>query len=75
MNSQFTLQDLSGISLAILAFGVLLLPSGFLTGWLGNTLGFRRTSLTEKSLLSIVLSIAVFPIVTNPARKMVRSCG
>ena len=65
MHSQFTLQDLWGISLAILAFGVLLVPSGFLVGWATNVLGFRRASLTEQSLLSIVLSIAVFPIITN----------
>jgi hypothetical protein len=32
---------------------------------LTNVLGFRRASLTEKSLLSVVLSIAVFPIAVN----------
>jgi hypothetical protein len=42
-----------------------LFPCGFLAGWLTNVLGFRRASLTEKSLLSVVLSIAVFPIAVN----------
>lgn len=65
MNSHFTFQDLSSISIAILAFGVLLLPIGYLTGWISNVLEFRKADLTEKLLLSIVFSFAVFPIVVN----------
>jgi hypothetical protein len=54
--------DAGGIVAATIAFGLILVPPGFVLGWCSNLLGFRQRSGSEKLLFSVALSIATVPI-------------
>jgi len=60
----FTLQDIFGIVIAFLLFPLFLFIPGYFIGWISNSLNFRHRSLPLKVLLSLVLSVSVWPIAT-----------
>ncbi len=58
----YMIADLVGTAGATLVFSILFLPPGFVLGWASNLLGFRGHSWSEKLLWSVVLSVAMTPI-------------
>jgi hypothetical protein len=65
------IQDLMGIPVAFSLFPLLLLIPGYVLGWYTNVLSFRSRSGTLRILLGVVLSIAVCPILTYLAARLV----
>lgn len=61
---QFMLQDLQGILAAAVLFPLFLLIPGYVLGWATNLLQFRQRTLLTRTLLAIVLSISICPILT-----------
>ncbi|HEV2202228.1 MAG TPA: hypothetical protein VGR73_20610 [Bryobacteraceae bacterium] len=58
----FTRDDLIGVAIGTLLFAVLLLPPGYLFGWLFDLLDFRRRNWPEQLATSVVLSVSMVPI-------------
>ncbi len=58
----FTRDDLLGIALATALFAFLLIPPGYVIGWLFDLLGFRKLTWWWRISVSVVLSISVCPI-------------
>ncbi len=61
--AHFMREDLVGVGLATLLFAAVLIPPGYLVGWLFDLLEFRRRSRPWQVLTSLVLSISIVPIV------------
>lgn len=58
----FTAADLAQTTLASLAFGLFLLPTGYLLGLASNLFGMRGRSGAEKLLFAVPFSVATTPI-------------
>ena len=58
----FMREDLLGVGLATVLFAALLVPPGYLFGWLFDLLEFRRRSWPWQVLTSLVLSVSIVPI-------------
>jgi hypothetical protein len=67
-NYAFTLWDCAGILLAALAYFPLVFVPGYVLGWAGNLLGFRRLPLAWRILAACPLSIAFTPILVYWSR-------
>jgi len=58
-----TLSDLSGLSVALIYYPILIVAPGFAVGLLTNVFSFREGSTTSRLLIAIILSISIFPVV------------
>ncbi len=61
--SNYTLADITGSVVAIVAFFPVLFVPGYLTGWVTNCFGFRQLTPRWRAVLSIPLSMASSPVV------------
>ena len=61
----YTLQDISGLLLAVLACGLVLVLPGIAIGRLTGALGFRRLEPREALLVAPVLGTALLPALDN----------
>ncbi|MGD1092285.1 MAG: hypothetical protein ABSB35_09860, partial [Bryobacteraceae bacterium] len=59
----FTRADLIGAALGTVLFAYLLVPPGYLFGWIFNLLDFRKQSWPWQVLLSLLYSVSLVPIV------------
>src|SRR5580704_18678142 len=59
----FTRADLVGASLGTVLFAYLLLPPGYLFGWIFDLLGFRKQTWPWQILLSLLYSVSLVPVV------------
>jgi hypothetical protein len=64
MYDNFMIQDLAEGLAAFSLFPLFLLIPGYVLGWLTDVLSFRRRVVAVRIALSVVLAVAVFPIVT-----------
>ncbi|MGA7194467.1 MAG: hypothetical protein WBW94_12630 [Anaerolineales bacterium] len=62
MMINFTLQDIFGSLLACLFFSLIFVAPGYITGWLLDLFDFKRRSAAARFVISIVLSMAICPI-------------
>src|SRR5271167_1461434 len=59
----FTRADLIGAALGTVLFAYLLVPPGYLFGWIFDLLDFRKQSWRWQLLLSLLYSVSLVPIV------------
>src|SRR5271168_5450464 len=59
----FTRADLIGAALGTLLFSYLLVPPGYLFGWIFNLLDFRKQTWPWQILLSLLYSVSMVPVV------------
>jgi hypothetical protein len=64
-------EDLTRIPGAFLLYPAFLLVPGYVLGWLANVLGFRRRGPGLRILLSMTLSVAICPIITYLAARLI----
>src|SRR5579864_23226 len=62
VGEHFTRDDLIGVAIGTLLFAVLLLPPGYMFGWLFDLLDFRQRSWPEQLTTSLVLSVSMVPV-------------
>jgi len=60
----YTLQDVSGSLVAVLAFSFVLYAPGYLVAYATDLFGFRQMGFTERSMWAIACSFSVVPIVS-----------
>jgi hypothetical protein len=58
----FMRDDIIGVAIGTLLFAVLLLPPGYMFGWLFDLMDFRQRSWPEQLATSLVLSVSMVPI-------------
>jgi len=62
MPSNFTLQDILGTTLAFCLFPLVIVFPGYVFGWIFNLFEFRARLLPARLVISLLLSIAISPI-------------
>jgi hypothetical protein len=67
----FTLHDVVGCTAGVMAFCPFLLGPGYFAGFTLNLFQFRRASWRERILLSVVLAVAVTPILATLIGRLV----
>jgi len=60
-----TVQDLGGYLAAIALLAAVLLPAGFVLGWVTDVLAFRRRPLAGQVCLAVLIALAVCPVLTH----------
>jgi len=60
----YTLQDVSGSLVAVLAFSFVLYAPGYLVAYVSDLFGFRRMGFKERSMWAIACSFSVVPILS-----------
>jgi hypothetical protein len=63
LGKNFTVQDVVGSLVAVVAFALVLFAPGYLIAWATDLFGFRRRSLGERSCWAVVCSFGVVPVV------------
>ena len=69
--TNFTIQDLQGVSRALPGFAAILMAPGYLLAFAVDLFGFRRQSLLERLAWSIALSFVFAPIATQLAGRVI----
>lgn len=70
--ANFTLQDIRGSAVAVLAFALVLCAPGWVLAQVTNLFGFRRRSFAERALWAIACSFGVMPIAAYLGTKYAR---
>jgi hypothetical protein len=61
--AHFTRDDLTGVALATVLFGLLFIPPGFAIAWLSDLFDFRKASRGWQVVVGLAVSVAIVPVI------------